>query len=130
MAASTRAGRVARRLAAREGMNVVMADVRARVHPADARSFAQGPGLPGPHRQHGLDGRPAVPAQHGVYNVTKHAVVALTETLYQDHLAVGELLVLQLVRTIAMREVVAQAMGEKAEIGEHLRKTLREAMKL
>jgi short-subunit dehydrogenase len=40
--------------------------------------------LRGPHRQHGLDGGLLNAPAMGVYNVSKHAVVSLSETLYHD----------------------------------------------
>ena len=58
---------------------------RARLHADDAGGGPGRPGLSRPHRQHrqsmaGLLNAPNM----GVYNVSKHAVVSLSETLYQD----------------------------------------------
>jgi NAD(P)-dependent dehydrogenase (short-subunit alcohol dehydrogenase family) len=48
------------------------------------------PRIPRPYRQHRQHGGLLTPPNMGIYNVTKHAVVALTETLYQDLKLVSE----------------------------------------
>jgi NAD(P)-dependent dehydrogenase (short-subunit alcohol dehydrogenase family) len=63
---------------------------RARVHTADAGGGRKRPELARPHRQHRQHGRLLNAPNMGVYNVSKHAVVSLSETLYQDLALVSE----------------------------------------